>query len=418
MDKTMNYELNSTASFIRILIFTAAGDGIVSKEELNEIIDANTSLADQFESAAGFRGFMSSVFEEAFGIEREEEEEEEEEVNLAELSQEEVDNIAEDVLSQLSKCSSAADLKAYSSLICSKMTDDTLQRFACQASFFVARADDIDTLIAGNELRNIKYIHKDLNQDFKEAHTKYLHSLTWYDDYYLQNDKGEVDLKVVDGDIDPTAVLIMKAAFAVTFADWHLTVTNTQFSGTYFMALCDLARSNKSSEVVVPSVEAVFENVQLAVDEIQDHMKSELGMEKIETAIETSSSMWEKINNEEDADEEVDKIHAFEGEFGESMNKYIKNLIKDVTDVKTQKILYKICYLLAEADDDRAALHRVVVHDASDMFSSGGMGEGTVDEHTMQERAALYLIEECFDFDEDILYALKGRLESGEHRGL
>ena len=59
-----------------------------------------------------------------------------------------------------------------------------------------------------------------------------------------------------------------------------------------------------------------------------------------------------------------------------------------------------------------------MVHDASDMFSSGGMGEGTVDEHTMQERAALYLIEECFDFDEDILYALKGRLESGEYRRL
>ena len=415
----MNYELNSTVSFIRILIFTAAGDGILSKEELNEVIEANTSLESRFEFSAGFMGAMKGAFLEAFGIESdEEEEEEEEEVNLAELSQEEVDNIVEDVLSQLSKCSTASDLKAYSSLICSKMTDDTLVGWACQASFDISRADHVDTLIDDKELRNIKYIHKDLNQDFKENHTKYLHSLTWYDDYYLQNYKGEIDLKVVDGDIDPTAVLIMKAAFAVTFADWHLTVTNTQFSGTYFMALCDLARSNKSSEVVVPSVEVVFEKVQLAVEEIENHMKSELGMEKIETAIETSRSMWEKINNEEDADEEVDKIHAFEGEFGESMNKYIKNLIKDVTDVKTQKVLYKICYLLAEADDDRAALHRVVVHDASDMFSSGGMGEGTVDEHSMQERAALYLIEECFDFDEDILYALKGRLESGEYRGL
>ena len=143
---------------------------------------------------------------------------------------------------------------------------------------------------------------KELNQDFKEAHTKYLHSLTWYDDYYLQNDKGEVDLKVVDGDIDPTAVLIMKAAFAVTFADWHLTVTNTQFSGTYFMALCDLARSNKSSEVVVPSVEAVFEKVQLAVEEIENHMTSDLGMKKIKSAQEASEAMWEKWKNEEEYD--------------------------------------------------------------------------------------------------------------------
>ena len=417
----MNYELNSTASFLRIILFAAAGDGNVSKQELDEIISANISLEDKYTHATGFMGTMKSILDEAFGIERDEEEDVEDDVNLTEISEEELDNIVEDVLSQLSKCSSAADLKAYSSLICSKITDDTLVRWACQASFDIARADDVDTLVANNELRNIKYIHKDLNQDFKEAHTKYLHSLTWYDDNYLENNEGEIDLKVVDGDIDPTALLIMKAAFAVTFSDWHLTVTNTQFSLTYFMALCDLARLNKSSEVVVPSVEDIFENIQLAVNEIQDHMISELGMEKIEPAMETSRVMWEKWNNDEEADDEADKIRTFEAEWGESMNKYIKNLIKDVTDVKIQKVLYKISYLLAEADDDSSALHRVVVHkmDGSDIFGdSAGFDEGTVDEHTIQERNALDLIEECFDFDEDILYALKGRLENSEYRGI
>ena len=57
--------------------------------------------------------------------------------------------------------------------------------------------------------------------------------------------------------------------------------------------------------------------------------------------------------------------------------------------------------------------------DGSDIFGdSAGFDEGTVDEHTIQERNALDLIEECFDFDEDILYALKGRLENSEYRGI
>jgi len=411
----MDYETNSIASFLRILIFSAAGDGKLSKDELNEVIEANASLEDQYERAAGFKGLMMSVLDEAFGIEREEEEEEEEEeVNLTEISEDELNAITEDVLSQLGKCSSAADLKTYSSLICSRITDETLKKWACQASFSVSRADHIDTLVEDNELRNIKYIHKDLGQDFKEAHKNYLHSLTWYDDDYLVNDKGETDLKVIDGDIDPDALLIMKAAFAVTFSDWRLDISNTQFSGTYFMALCDLARLNKSNEIAVPSVEVIFENIQKSVDGIQDHMIADLGRDKIDSSIETSRSMWEKFNNEEEADEEHSLVAAFELEWGESMNKYIKNLIKDVSDLKVQKTLYKISYLLSEADDDRSVLNRVVVHH----MTFDGVDDGSVDEHSIQERTALDLIEETFDFDEDTSYVLHNKLSSGEFRGL
>ena len=111
----------------------------------------------------------------------------------------------------------------------------------------------------------------------------------------MVNDKGEADLKVVDGDIDADALLIMKAAFAVTFSDWHLNISNTQFSGTYFMALCDLARLNKSSEVAVPSVEVIFENIQKSVDEIQDHMIAELGRRMLET-FETTEFEDSEIN--------------------------------------------------------------------------------------------------------------------------
>jgi len=412
----MDYETNSIPSFLRILIFSAAGDGKLSKDELNQVIEANTSLEGRYELISGMSGLFASILDEAFGIESdEEEEEEEEEVNLTEISQDEIDDITKDVLSKLDKCSSAADLKAYSALICSRITDDSLKSWVCKDSFYVCRADDVDTLVEDNELRNIKYIHKDLGEDFKENHKDYLHSLTWYDDDYLVNDKGEADLKVVDGDIDPDALLVMKAAFAVTFSDWHLNISNTQFSGTYFMALCDLARLNKSSEVAVPSVEVIFENIQKSVDEIQDHMIAELGRDKIDSSIEASRSMWEKLNNEEEADEEQDLVAAFELEWGESMNKYIKNLIKDISDLKVQKTLYKVSYLLSQADDDRSVLNRVVVHE----ITFGEMDRGPrVEEHSIQERAALALIEETFDFDEDTSYVLHNKLSSGEFRGL
>ena len=413
----MNYETNSIPSFLRVLIFTAAGDGKLSKEELNNVISSNTSLEERYEFVSGMMGAFSSILNDAFGIESdEEEEEEEEEVNLTEISEDEIDDITKDVLSQLDKCSSAADLKAYSALICSRITDDTLKGWVCRDSFTICRADHIDTLVEDNELRNIKYIHKDLDEDFKENHKEYLHSLTWYDDEYLVNDKGETDLKVVDGDIDPDALLITKAAFAVAYSDWHLHVTNTQYVGTYFMALCDLARLNKSSEVAVTSDDVMYENIQESLKEIEGHMIAELGREKIDSSIETSRSMWEKFNNDEEAEEEAELITAFEREWGESMNKYIKNLIKDISDLNIQKTLYKVSYLLSQADDDGGVLNRVVVHEMN--IFSDDIGSGTVDEHSMEERAALGLIEEVFDFDEDTSYVLRNKLSSGEYRGL
>ena len=163
----MDYETNSIPSFLRILIFSAAGDGKLSKDELNQVIEANTSLEGRYEFISGMSGIFTSILDEAFGIESdEEEEEEEEEVNLTEISQDEIDDITKDVLSKLDKCSSAADLKAYSALICSRITDDSLKSWVCKDSFYVCRADDVDTLVEDKELRNIKYIHKDLGEDF------------------------------------------------------------------------------------------------------------------------------------------------------------------------------------------------------------------------------------------------------------
>jgi len=181
--------------------------------------------------------------------------------------------------------------------------------------------------------------------------------------------------------------------------------------------LYDLARLNKSSEVAVTSDDVMYENIQESMKEIEGHMIAELGREKIDSSIETSRSMWEKFKNDEEAEEEAELIAAFEREWGESMNKYIKNLIKDISDLNIQKTLYKVSYLLSQADDDDGVLNRVVVHEMNNIFSDD-IGSGTVDEHSIQEQSALGLIEEVFDFDEDTSYVLHNKLSSGEYRGL
>ena len=56
--------------------------------------------------------------------------------------------------------------------------------------------------------------------------------MTWYDDDYLENDEGEVDLKVKeDGSYNEKAGLITKLAVAVTYADLDLRISTTTLAG-------------------------------------------------------------------------------------------------------------------------------------------------------------------------------------------
>ena len=408
----MNYELNSSKSYARVLLFAAAGDGKLSQEELENIIQDNASLEARYESCNSMLDIFKGALDSVFGSPGEEEDEEVEEdnINLEALEESEIKEIGNEVLKNLAKCSTAQEVKDYCTLICSAITDETLKSWVAYNSIVFAGSDSADGLSEKNELRNVKYIHKELEQDFKENQKSYLHSLTWYDDHYLENDEGEVDLKVKeDGNYNETAGLITKLAVAVTYADLDLKISTNTLAGAYFVACCDIARNEGKDIVEICDNDQIIDTIQDGINGVEATFKKG-GIETKEVN-EAYQKMWELIKNEKDPSSVQEKILKFKSQAAEEIKHLIDSLAADLDTNFLKKTAYKICYLIAKSDDDVGQLVRRSTMDAF----TGVLKDMDLSE---EEEIALGHLAKAMDLDPDIKEALDHKLENGEFRDI
>ena len=407
----MNYELNSSKSYARVLLFAAAGDGKLSQEELEDIIQDNASLEARYESCNSMKDLFRGALDAMFGFEGEEEEEadEEDNINLEALEESEIKEIGNEVLKNLAKCSTAQEVKDYCTLICSSITDDTLKSWVAYNSLVFAGSDSADGLSEKNELRNVKYIHKDLKENFKENQKKYLHSLTWYDDDYLENDEGEVDLKVKeDGSYNERAGLITKLAVAVTYADLDLRISTTTLAGAYFVACCDIARNEGKDLVEICNTDQIVDTIQDGINGVEATFKGGIKTEEVN---EVYQKMYELIENEKDPSSAQEKILKLKSQAAEEIKHYIDTLAADLDTNFLKKTAYKICYLIAKSDDDAG---QIVRRSSMNPFT-GDVQDMDLSE---EEEIALDHLAKAMDLDPDMKEVLDHKLENGQFRNI
>ena len=112
----MDYNENTMAGAYRCVLFAAAGDGDVSSEEVETSTLASAGTEQWYEFSSHMKAAFSNALDGLFGDDSEEdedqeEEEEEEGLTLVPLEKEEIQEIAQDVLSNLDKCDGVSDIR-------------------------------------------------------------------------------------------------------------------------------------------------------------------------------------------------------------------------------------------------------------------------------------------------------------------
>ena len=391
----MNYEENAMAAAYRCVMFTAAGDGDVSEEEIEIATRASEGTERWYEFSTTFKqGFMKAM-DDLFGFDSEEEEEEEEEekLDLVPLTETEIKEIGIDVLAKLAKCDSAADVKAYAS-VCASCVDESLYGHIISTAFDICGTDNPEWIPDKKETRNIKYLCAAFGEKYKEYEKTYLDSLTWYHDDLLGDDLTVEKVDKTFTEIKPNSPdAILSVGMMAAYADGDLAISYQALCEHWFLALCDIARLKGESVIKIP-------------EEIGDYVVSIMD--------ETFAALWAKTGNpyevkydpdlefDEKARDEHMKILAGVQEHHEVA---MSSTLELITDESIFKITYKNATFLCGADRD-------------EMYASSTMdimtGELIKMEISHSEEAALEQVGKHCGFDEDQLYGLKKRIEEGQ----
>jgi len=386
----MNYEENAMAAAYRCVIFTTAGDGDVSEEEIESATRASEGTEQWYEFSTSFkRGFMKAM-DGLFGIdsEDEEEEEEEEKLDLVPLTEAEIKGIATEVLAKLAKCDGAADVKAYAH-ICASSVDEYLYGHIISTAFGICGSDSPEWVPDRNETRNIKYLCAAFGEKYKEYEKSYLDSLTWYHDDLLGDDlKVEnVDKKFETIEAN-SADAVLSVGMMAAIADGDFGITWQSLCEHWFLAQCDIARVKGESVIEVP--ETMGDYIFALYDE-------------------TFAALFAKTGNPGDVKPDPD-LEFDEPAYNESLairEKIIKNhpvvlpsVLESITDESIYRLTFKNATFLCGADSDNLVVQMDIMGGRIDI--------------NHEEETALEAIGKHLGFDEDQLYGLKKRIEEGQ----
>ncbi len=412
----MEYKQNSMEAAMRCITFTLAGDKKVSEEEIAYALNTSENLENWY--ANPFRNLFKDMFAGMFGEADEDEQEDEEEIVFEAISEEVLLAITKDVLSKISKCDNAADLKAYAALCASSVTDEDIAGQVIRFSLYTCGADTlspwvdvgiqpISTHIEKNEIRNTKYMASALNIDYKSFEESYLDGLTFYNNSNLEEGETVIldESEVAVG--ENSAAQILKIGLIATGSDCDFSMGLDTFLEAYFMISCNIARSKGEKTIKMHTSEALGEVLIGLFKEFQGQLDSE--------ATENFFAMdhLRAQDNEEDLPWNPEYDAAIEG-FSEAHHALLKEELKLITDTKLRKITYQMSYLLTKADADENYGYQVINH--LDIFS--GEVEQDKLEITGAEQASLDIIAEHFNFDEDQLYGMNQKLEDGHYGSL
>ncbi len=406
----MQYKENSMEAAMRCIIFACAGDGKVTDEEF----EASLAESDGLERWFQMSGVFSSMFSSMFGTD-DEEDEKEEEVVFEAISEDTLKEIVKDVLAKTSKCESASDFKAYAAICASSITNESMQTRIPVVCFALCGVDSKVTLIdVGSqnlddhldkkEIRNIKYLCSEFNKDFKDLEQNYLESLTFYDDYKLEDDETvELDESdIVNGENSPMQILRIGILCAGSDIDCSFS-WNTLLEA-YFMVLCDIARLKKEKVIKAPVGKKIADVINSNGFSWQDKIDEKIMSGVEEVAKKRQADIEEELdyNPEYDAPREA---------YSEECYRILKEELSLITDDSLKKLVYKYAFFLTKADHDEGWGYRIRL--VTEMFSGEEPRQEKMDQ-TDEELHCLEIIREHFNFDEDMFYGFQKRLEDGD----
>ena len=126
----MDYNENTMAGAYRCVLFAASGDGNISADEIEDATLASEGTEMWYEGYYGMMNILDDAFDNLLGgllgeeeEEEEKEEEKDEKLQLIPLEKDQIKEIADDVLSNIDKCTGVSDIKAYASICASTVPE-------------------------------------------------------------------------------------------------------------------------------------------------------------------------------------------------------------------------------------------------------------------------------------------------------
>lgn len=392
----MDYDNNTMAAIYRCIILAAAGDGKVSDDELNFASEATHGTEQFYEFTNGMKGAFAQVMEDMFGLDDddvEEDAEEEDEIDVSALESNEIKEIADEVIKNLAKCESASDIKAYTS-ICASVVPEDFHAHIVSTAFSLCGTDNDELLPDKKEIRNIKYLCSEFGLNFKETQKNYLDSLTWYQDDLLGDDLSveKIGEKTFSGTDNNSADAVVTISILAAYADGDFSTSYQTIGEHWFLASCDIARAKGEKVVKVP-------------DNMGDYL--------IDLTNSAQEPLHAKTGNPyplmENYDENIDKITEIARKVPEHINGAIEDACQKINDSALNRLTIKNAYFMCDYDNDDGP----IAYSTMNMY--GEMERMRINNH---EEAAINKIGQVLNIDEDALYGIIKRLESGEMGGL
>jgi hypothetical protein len=263
---------------------------------------------------------------------------------------------------------------------------------------------NLDDHLDKKEIRNIKYLCSEFNKDFKDLEQNYLESLTFYDDYKLEDDETvELDESdIVAGENSPMQILRIGILCAGSDIDCSFS-WNTLLEA-YFMVLCDIARLKKEKVIKAPVGKKIADVINSNGFSWQDKIDEKIMSGVEEVAKKRQADIEEELdyNPEYDAPREA---------YSEECYRILKEELALITDDSLKKLVYKYAFFLTKADHDDGWGYRIRL--VTEMFSGEEPRQEKMDQ-TDEELHCLEIIREHFNFDEDMFYGFQKRLEDGD----